>query len=150
MAKAILITGSTQGIGLGIASRFAREGFHVFVNYFNDDAKAQSAVEYLRSLSGTASLHKADVADEKSMVMMFDEIKSTSHTLESVVINAVDEIPKAIDEVSFTEWHKVLLTKLDGAFLATKLSIPLLGRAENPSITYITSVDGVRPNVAWT
>lgn len=39
-----------------------------------------------------------------------------------------------------------MLTKLDGAFLCTKHAIPLLQQSDNPSVTYITSVDGERPD----
>jgi glucose 1-dehydrogenase len=146
MAKAILVTGSSQGIGFGISKFFAEQGFHVYINYSSDDTKAVQAMAELSKIGASASLHKADVTNEGSVVTLCEAIKDSGHTLESVVVNAVDEIPKPVDEATLVEWHKVLLTKLDGAFLITKYCIPLLQKAENPSLTYITSADGVRPN----
>ncbi len=144
--KAILITGSSQGIGLGIARLYAANGFHIFVNFLNSEERAGLAVEELTMKGGSASAHRADVRVESEVVSLFDIVQSSGHTLETGVVNAVDEAPKPVDEATFEEWHRVLLTKLDGAFLTTKYAIPLLAKAKNPAIIYITSSDGWRPD----
>jgi len=146
MKKGILITGSSQGIGLGIARQYAQNDFHVFLNYLKNDEKAEHAKKELEKLGGTVTLHRADVRSKKQVIDMFDEIKGSGVSLDTVVLNAVDEIPKPIDKVSLEEWHQVLLTKLDGAFLVSKYSIPLLQNSDNPALVYITSSDGWRPN----
>lgn len=146
MSKSIFITGSSQGIGLGVAKFFAKHNFHIFLNYSSNDELAHLAYEDIKQLGGSVSLHKGDVRDEDSIIKIYNDIEKSGHSLETVVINAVHEIPKPIDEVTFDEWHSVLLTKLDGAFLTTKYAIPLLKVADNPSLVYITSDDGVRPS----
>lgn len=144
--KAILITGSSQGIGFGIAKYYAARDFHVCLNYNKDTSKANEAVASLRKLGATPSLYRCDVKDEHDVRRMYDQIAGSGHQLETVVVNATDEIPKAIDEATLQEWHQVLLTKLDGAFLAIKYAIPLLRNADNPAIILITSSEGWRPD----
>lgn len=144
--KAILITGSSQGIGLGIGQYYAARGFHVCINYLKNDDKARQALAGLQESEGSASLHRCDVRDEKAVTQMYADIAALGHTLETVVVNAADEVPKPIDEATLDEWHRVLLTKLDGAFLTIKYAIPLLQKSENPAIIVITSSEGWRPN----
>jgi NAD(P)-dependent dehydrogenase (short-subunit alcohol dehydrogenase family) len=144
--KAILITGSSQGIGLGIAKYYATREFHICVNYHENEKRADDAIAELRDLGATPTLHRADVTVEPAVKEMYDEIDASGHQLETVVVNATHEIPKPIDEVTFEEWHRVLLTKLDGAFLAIKYAIPLLAKADNPAIVVITSSEGWRPD----
>ena len=143
---AILITGASKGIGLWIAEKFCKEWIHVFINYHQDDIAAKSAKKFLDNLQWWSTLIKCDVRSEKQVITMFTEIQKSWFSLESVVVNAVHEIPQPIDEVSFQDWHSVLLTKLDGSFLITKYCIELLKLADNASITYITSEDGIRPS----
>jgi NAD(P)-dependent dehydrogenase (short-subunit alcohol dehydrogenase family) len=144
--KAILVTGSSQGIGFGIAKYYAVRNFHVCMNYHKNQEKADKAIATLKELGATPSLHRCDVKDELDVRRMYEEIVASSHQLETVVVNATDEIPKPIDEATFEEWHQVLLTKLDGAFLTIKHAIPLLRDAENPAIIVITSSEGWRPD----
>ena len=142
----VLITGSSQGIGFGIAKYYAAHRFHVFINYLSNEVKAERALMSIQDGEGSASLHRCDVRSEDAVKNMYDEIASLGHTLETVVVNAVDEVPKPIDEATFEEWHRVLLTKLDGAFLTIKYGIPLLQKADNPAIVIITSSEGWRPD----
>jgi NAD(P)-dependent dehydrogenase (short-subunit alcohol dehydrogenase family) len=144
--KAILVTGSSQGIGFGIAKHYAAHGFHAFINYLSNDLKAKQALKRIEDEDGSASLHRCDVRSEKSVRRMYDDIAAVGHTLETIVINATDEVPKPIDEATLEEWHQVLLTKLDGAFLTIKYGIPLLRKADNPAIIVITSSEGWRPD----
>jgi NAD(P)-dependent dehydrogenase (short-subunit alcohol dehydrogenase family) len=144
--KAILITGSSQGIGFGIAKYYAERDFHVCINYLKNDEKATQALTSLKASGGSASLHRCDVRNESTVKAMYDDIVALGHQLETVVVNATDEVPKPIDEATFDEWHQVLLTKLDGAFLSIKYSVSLLEHAANPAIVVITSSEGWRPD----
>ena len=147
--KSVLITGGTRGIGLGIARKYASEGFHCFLNFLSDDSNAHLALNEIEALGGSGTLLKGDVRDFALMQNQYDVIKESGHSLETLVIGAVDELPKAVDEASVDEWHKVLLTKLDGAFVAIKLAVPYLASAENPSVIFLTSADGWRPDGSY-
>lgn len=144
--KAIMVTGSSQGIGFGIAQYYASRGFHVCVNYLSNDELAKKAVLQLEDAGASVSLHRCDVTNEDAVKDMYAEIEALGHQLETVVTNATDEIPKPIDEATLDEWHQVLLTKLDGAFLVTKYAIGPLRGAANPAIIFITSSEGWKPD----
>lgn len=143
--RGILITGGTQGIGRGIAEFYTGRGFHAFLNYLSQTSVAEGAAKAILDAGGSCSLHQADVRVEADVAGMCEAIAESGHQLETLVINAVDEVPKAVDEATFDEWHRVLLTKLDGAFLSLKYAIPLLRKADNPAVAFITSSDGWRP-----
>jgi NAD(P)-dependent dehydrogenase (short-subunit alcohol dehydrogenase family) len=143
--RVALVAGSSKGIGSGIAKAFAKEGFHSFITYFQDRQGGETILKEIKDSGGSASLMQLDVTSEESVSTAYSKIASELGRLDSLVVTAVREIPKAVDEATLDEWHKVLLTKLDGAFLMTKHAIPLLSQSNNPSITYITSIDGERP-----
>ena len=144
--RVVLVTGSSKGIGEGIAKRFALEGWHSVVSYYRDKPGGERVVNDIVATGGSASLVNLDVQSEQSVQAVLEEIGSELGRLDALVSSAVREIPKPVEDATLDEWHTVLLTKLDGAFLTTKYSIPLLSKAENASIVYITSGDGVRPN----
>jgi NAD(P)-dependent dehydrogenase (short-subunit alcohol dehydrogenase family) len=114
--KAILITGSSQGIGRGIAEYYAANGFHVFVNYLSRTDLANKVVSGIVALGGSASAEQADVRNEDQVRGLYTSIEATGHNLKTVVINATDEIPKPIDLATFDEWHQVLSPSLTALF----------------------------------
>jgi NAD(P)-dependent dehydrogenase (short-subunit alcohol dehydrogenase family) len=139
------VAGSSKGLGAGIAKAFAQEGHHVVVTYYRDRQGGEKTLQEIIDGGGTGSRHHVDVTDEASVQGVYTAIESDLGRLDSLVITAVREIPKPVDEASLADWRTVLGTKLDGAFLLTKYGIPLLSRSDNASITYTTSIDGERP-----
>lgn len=144
--KVVLVTGSSKGLGSAISRRFAAAGYHAIVTYHNDRAAGLAVVQAIIDAGGSATLHQLDVRSEESVSRLLSDVSSVHGRLDTLVSNAVTEIAKPIDAASLDEWHQVLLTKLDGAFLTTKYAIPLLVKSDNPSVIYITSGDGERPN----
>ncbi|WSQ12385.1 SDR family oxidoreductase [Streptomyces sp. NBC_01231] len=144
-APVAFVAGSSKGLGAGIAKAFARTGHHVVVTYFTDQQGGEKTLQTIINEGGKGTLCHLDVTNESSVQAAYAMIENHVGRLDSLVITAVREIPKPIDDASFDEWRKVLSTKLDGAFLLTKYGIPLLRRSENASVTYITSIDGERP-----
>lgn len=143
--KIVLVTGSSKGLGAAIAKLFAANGYHAAITYHRDENGAAEVVDAITRDGGSAEAHQLDVTSESSVRSVTRALADAWGQLDCLVSNAVTEIPKPIDEATLDEWHTVLLTKLDGAFLSTKYCVPLLRCSDNPSIIYITSLSGERP-----
>jgi NAD(P)-dependent dehydrogenase (short-subunit alcohol dehydrogenase family) len=143
--RVVLVTGSSKGIGAAISKRFAGAGYHAVVTYNTSEKAAADVVSSIRAAGGSADACHLDVTSEASVTSVTETILQTWGRLDVLVSNAAVEIAKPVDDASLEEWHTVLLTKLDGAFLCTKHCLPLLQASDNPSIVYVTSSSGERP-----
>ncbi len=119
--KRAVITGSTRGIGFAIASRLARDGYSLVLNYARNDQQAQRA----RKKLGTAQviLVKADVTDEEQVHRLVDEAISRG-PVDLWVNNVGDFLYKPLLETTRTEWDAVLASNLTSAFLCCRAIIP--------------------------
>ena len=141
--RVALVTGSNQGIGLGVAQRLARDGMIVIVNGTRADVTATVAQE-LRNSGAEAIGIAADVSDEKAMLALFKEIESRYGRLDVLVNNAgisprLDG-KKALVENTPTEfWERTLAINLTGTFFASRSAIPLMKRNKWGRIINMTS-----------
>ena len=87
MAKSVLITGISSGIGNAIADKFGREGWDIVGHYFSSEKDAADIKDSLeRKYKVKVSLYKADLSSEKSLLKFVDEIKDLP--VSSLVNNA--------------------------------------------------------------
>jgi 3-hydroxybutyrate dehydrogenase len=142
--KTAIVTGSTSGIGLGIATALAAEGCDVMLNGFGD----RGAIERLRA--GLAETHRVRVAyspaDMAKPAEIRDLIASTVHELGGVDIlvnNAgVQHVAKVVD---FPEerWDAVIAINLSAAFHASKAVLPHMIAEKGGRIVNIASAHGL-------
>ncbi|HEY8505192.1 MAG TPA: SDR family NAD(P)-dependent oxidoreductase, partial [Gemmataceae bacterium] len=88
MAKIALVTGSSKGIGRGIALGLADAGWDVVVNYFRDQAGGEQTADEVRKKGRQAWVVQADVADQKSVEAMFAFIDAKAGALGALVCNS--------------------------------------------------------------
>ncbi len=103
---AILVTGGTKGIGLAIASRFARPDTDVFLNYRADAAAAERAQAAIAATGARCHLVPGDVGTPAGAQAVLAEVAARSDRLDQLVHCAVKVIPEpllSIDPVAFTE-----------------------------------------------
>src|SRR5262245_12259290 len=86
--KVALITGSSHGIGRGIALRFAQEGARVAVNYHTGEQNAADVVRMIREAGGEAEMYQADTSDTARMREVLDAIVARFGRLDIYVNNA--------------------------------------------------------------
>lgn len=137
--KTILITGSSRGIGAGIAKYFGSLGYRVLVTYYKNKAEGEAVVNEIRRKGGDANLFNVDVRSESSVKEMYKSILEITDTIDILVNNAAVDFLFNIEDSTFKEWNEIVRTKVDGNFLCTKHAIPFLKKADNPNIIIMMS-----------
>ena len=90
--KQVLITGSSRGIGRGIALRLAREGATVAVHYYRNHEAAADTLARVRELGSDGFIVQADVSRADDLARMFVEVRDTFGGLDVFVSNARGEV----------------------------------------------------------
>jgi len=142
--KAILVTGSSRGIGAAIARRLAAEGARVAISY---SSNPDGAEKVLASLPGTGHIKLAiNVADEASVLAAFEQILKSFGQLDGLVNNAGITKDQLLLRMKVEDFLSVIDTNLKGAFLCTRAAIKMMIKARAGSIVNITSVIGEMGN----
>src|SRR5699024_3487839 len=88
MTSTALVTGSSRGIGRGIALELGKEGYHVIVNYSGYEDKANAVVEEIKEAGGSAESYQCYVEIYDDVKAMIKHITSTHGSIDLVVNNA--------------------------------------------------------------
>jgi 3-oxoacyl-[acyl-carrier protein] reductase len=116
----VLVTGANSGIGKEIASRLARSGYDVAINYKVDAPAAEALAEELRVHGGRAVSLYADISTSSEVDEMFRNVLAEFGKLDALVNNAGMQVFKPLLEVEESDWDRVIATNLRGCFLCTQ------------------------------
>src|SRR5262249_37064525 len=115
--KVALITGGGRGIGRAIARKFIREGAAVVVAA-RTKSEIESGAKEIRGAGGQAVAVPADVSDEKQCGHLVSTCEAHFGRVDILVNNAGEYGPvKPVEEISSTEWDRVIAVHLRGAYL---------------------------------
>src|SRR5437867_4027691 len=109
--KRALITGSSRGIGRGIALKLAEHGVKVAVHYYKNKDAATDALAKVRERGVEGIAIQADVARPEDIHRMFDQVKSALGGLDIFVNNARPDLPGFYQrplEITLEQWHAAL------------------------------------------
>jgi NAD(P)-dependent dehydrogenase (short-subunit alcohol dehydrogenase family) len=120
VSRTAVITGSTSGIGLGIAIRLLRAGYNVILNYSADDQRAAKALDQCMAIAPAVRLVKADVTDHAAVAAMMQRTVDYFHSLDVLVNNAARVIDRPVLEMSESDWDQVVNVNMKGAFLCSQ------------------------------
>ncbi|MDX9731990.1 MAG: 3-oxoacyl-[acyl-carrier-protein] reductase [Bdellovibrionales bacterium] len=142
--KRIIVTGSSRGIGAGIAQWLANEGAAVVVTYSSNEASAQKVVQ---ALPGSGhSCFALNVADEASVDAFFSKVLEAG-PIHGLVNNAGITRDQLILRMKADEFDAVIATNLRGTFLCARAAVKAMFKAKTKgSIVSITSVIGEMGN----
>jgi glucose 1-dehydrogenase len=112
--RVALVTGGTQGIGLGIARRLAQEGAQVALNGRKDDDRSRRARDEVAALGARCELVVADVADVARARGLAGEVVRRFGRIDILVNNAGIERNAGVLDIDEAAWDAVLGTNLKG------------------------------------
>ena len=141
-SKTCVVTGSSTGIGRGIAERFAENGWEVAINYRSSRAAAEETVDRVEAAGGSGVAVQADVTMTDEVERMRDEVHDAFGAVDVLVNNAGITQDVRFTEMSHEEWDTVLDVHLDGAFHCTRTFYDDLAAAEEGRLINISSLIG--------
>ncbi|HEX5189710.1 MAG TPA: SDR family oxidoreductase [Streptosporangiaceae bacterium] len=141
--QAVIVTGSSSGIGAAIARRLSALGAGIVVN----SATSAQAGQRVAAELADAVYVQGDIGDPCTAAALVAAADQRWGRLDGLVNNAgvtVDVPLPDIDAVTAEHWNTVLRTNLVGTFLVSQAALPLLRRADDGWIVNVTSLAGVR------
>jgi len=121
--KNALVTGSSRGIGRGIAIRFAQEGANVAINYVGSVEAARETLEAVTACGVRGVILPADVGRVSEVQRLIEEAASALGPLDILVNNAGVEKHAPFWDVSEHDYDTVIDVNLKGAFFATQAMV---------------------------
>ena len=142
--KVAIVTGSTSGIGTGIAKMFGAEGARVVVCGRNEERGA-AVVDAIAEAGGTAWFHKLDITRPETVDALFADTKEKWGSIDVLVNNAAGMALKdgRVDEISLEDWDAVFASDVRSTFYCTKTVLPFMQEQGAGSIINIGSMDDV-------
>ncbi|KAF8644828.1 hypothetical protein AX16_008246 [Volvariella volvacea WC 439] len=142
--KIALVTGSSRGIGRGIALRLARDGFDVAVNDLPEHEKQLKAVVGEIQALGRKSISVvADVSKDEEVKGMVDIVSKELGGLDVMVANAGISFAKSLLKTSVEDWDEIFSTNARGIFLCYKYAaLQMIAQGRGGRIIGASSVAG--------
>ena len=144
--KTALVTGSTSGIGLGIAKGLARQGAHVVLNGFGD---AQGPCAEVRAAAAQAGhevrveYHGADMSRPADIEEMMAFAARELGRVDILVNNAGIQHVANVEDFPVERWDAIIAINLTSAFHTSRLALPAMRRANWGRIINVASVHGL-------
>ncbi|XID90645.1 SDR family NAD(P)-dependent oxidoreductase [Paenibacillaceae bacterium WGS1546] len=138
--KVALVTGSTRGIGEGIATGLARAGADVVLNSHESGDEPLRIVEKIKSMGRQAWFVQADVSRESDVRSLFESIGERCGKLDILVNNAGISRAETIAETDLDSWRHVLDTNLTSCFLCSKYAMEMMMERSAGRIVQTSSV----------
>lgn len=139
--KVSIVTGSTSGIGIGIAKLYAAEGAHVIICGRRKE-KGEGVASDIRNAGGSASYHFMDITDTASIeALIEDTVREYGHL--DILVNCAANVglkDGTVEELTLDMWDAVFNSDLRGTFYAIKCALPHMKAAGGGSIVNIGSM----------
>ncbi len=142
--KVALVTGSTSGIGLGIAEALAGAGASIMLNGFGDPGKIEALRVSIEQRFGVkAGYSGADISKASQIAAMVAETQKAMGSLDILVNNAGIQFTAAIEGFPEEKWDQIIAINMSGVFHGMKAAIPGMKAAGWGRIINIASAHGL-------
>ena len=140
-----LVTGSTSGIGLGIARALAKRGCGLTLNGFGDEAEIAELCDELAGIaSAPVAHHPADMRDPVQIETMMREAAAGRGTIQVLVNNAGIQHVAPIGEFPVDQWNDILAINLSSSFHTIRLALPAMVEAGWGRVINVASAHALR------
>jgi len=142
--KAAVVTGSTSGIGLGIARALAAQGANITLNGFGE----RKAIEALMAELGAkyqveVDYSAADVSQPGQVTEMIEQCAARFGSVDILINNAGIQHTAPIEDFPVEKWEQILAVNLSSAFYGIKAALPHMRRRQWGRIVNIASAHGL-------
>ena len=138
--KTALVTGSTSGIGLGIARALAAQGANVVLNGFGDVEGPQAEIA---ALGVQVAYHGADMSKPAEIEDMINFAARTFGSVDILVNNAGIQHVARIENFPVDRWDAIIAINMSSAFHATRLALPAMLKNNWGRIINVASIHGL-------
>lgn len=122
-----LVTGSTSGIGLGIARTLAAQGANVVLNGFGDASEIEKLRKELAESSGVIVRYDgADMSSAEAIEAMMAKVLAEFGAVDLLINNAGIQHVAPVDEFPVDKWNAILAINLSAAFHTVRLALPAM------------------------
>jgi 3-hydroxybutyrate dehydrogenase len=143
-SKTAIVTGSTSGIGLGIAEALAAAGANVVLNSFTDAADDHKLAENIVRKHGVkANYVKADMSKPVECRALIEKAAEAFGPVAILVNNAGIQHVARVEEFPIEKWDQIIAVNLSSAFHTTAAAIPAMRAARWGRIVNIASAHGL-------
>jgi len=143
--KNALITGSSRGIGRGIALKLAEKGVNVAIHYYQNEAAAKDTLAKVRAHGSNGFIVQADVSRPEEIGRIFNRVKTEFRTLDIFVNNARTEVPTFYQpplEITLEKWDTAVDSQAKAFLLGVRSASQLMN--DGGRIIAITYAPGGR------
>jgi NAD(P)-dependent dehydrogenase (short-subunit alcohol dehydrogenase family) len=124
MKKVLIVTGGARGIGAATAKLAAKEGYAVCVNYLNNRIAADDVVASITANNGKAIAVQANVAIEKDVVRLFEQVDSSLGRVTALVNNAgILEKQARVEDMDSARIMRIFSTNVIGSFICSREAV---------------------------
>lgn len=141
--KAAVVTGSTSGIGLGIAKALAAQGCSILVNGLADDDMAKKAVAEIRAHNVSVATYCGDLSKVAVVEAMIAAANQAFGKVDIVVNNAGVQFVSPVEDFPVDKWDLIIALNLTSAFHATRLTLKAMRERKWGRIINISSAHGL-------
>ncbi|UCH48100.1 MAG: 3-hydroxybutyrate dehydrogenase [Betaproteobacteria bacterium] len=142
--KSVVITGSTSGIGLGMARAFAAQGANIMLNGLGEAGEIEKARSTIESEFGVNVLYSAaDMTASAEIAEMIAQAQCDLGGVDVLVNNAGIQYVAPVDEFPPEKWDQIIAINLTAAFHTTRAAVPLMKASGWGRIINIASAHGL-------
>jgi 3-hydroxybutyrate dehydrogenase len=141
--QSAIVTGSTSGIGLGIARALAGQGANVMLNGFGEQAAIDDLVATLAAAHGVKVVHSAaDMSRPEQIEAMVRQAEAAFGAVDILVNNAGIQHTARVEDFPADKWEQIMAINLSSNFYAIRAALPGMQRRNRGRIVNIASVHG--------
>ena len=138
--KTALVTGSTSGIGLGIAKALAEQGANIMMNGFGEK---DAAIAEVKAFGVEVDYHGADMSKPAEIEAMMQATEKRFGAIDILVNNAGIQHVANIEDFPVDRWDAIIAINLSSAFHTTRLAMPGMKQRNWGRIINLASVHGL-------
>lgn len=143
MAKTVLISGASRGIGRAAALCFAKSGYKIAAGYNSTRAQIDSLMAEFMHLGTMAVPVKGDISSPEAATHMVEQAVASLGGVDVLINNAGIDHYGLFEEMAPEEWQKLMSVDLSGAYNLTRAALPYMRRRNGSAIINVASVHGI-------